>query len=244
MYSNSFAFRLFPEPKIVVLFTHLFQTCSISLLQERNCLLVVRSMDSNFSGGWRCLECNWTCPAVPDPEVTPTCGQREVMYCGRCEAVKCLEYTLTFVPQSQHGRTMPMPTAPGFNPTPNQLSRLQGVGCAGPSNPISHFNDACVASTSVSTMGMGNPMFPDPKTFSDLTVDVLVKLQKATAEYASLVEKELKDRTMCVVCFSELKEVIFYPCRHKCACVRCAEQLTDCPICRSKISERILPFEA
>mmetsp|Transcript_40780 Transcript_40780/g.95275 ORF Transcript_40780/g.95275 Transcript_40780/m.95275 type:complete len:191 (+) Transcript_40780:215-787(+) len=44
---------------------------------------------------------------------------------------------------------------------------------------------------------------------------------------------------LCCVCQAEPKRVIFMPCRHLCACARCAARLVDCPICRSHVAERI-----
>ena len=44
---------------------------------------------------------------------------------------------------------------------------------------------------------------------------------------------------LCIICFSEMKDTMFIPCRHLCVCVECAKTLSKqptsrrlCPICR------------
>ncbi|PSN33497.1 E3 ubiquitin-protein ligase LRSAM1 [Blattella germanica] len=43
----------------------------------------------------------------------------------------------------------------------------------------------------------------------------------------------------CVVCMEEKCEVIFVPCGHMCCCIKCAEMVSDCPLCRSTIEQKI-----
>ncbi|KAF0983494.1 hypothetical protein FDP41_010559 [Naegleria fowleri] len=39
----------------------------------------------------------------------------------------------------------------------------------------------------------------------------------------------------CIVCFSEPREVILLPCKHKCVCHECFSRIDKCPICRSNV---------
>lgn len=52
------------------------------------------------------------------------------------------------------------------------------------------------------------------------------------------------EQKLCIVCCTEEKTVLFAPCHHLCACVRCGESLVDCPICRTKITSRTPVSEA
>ncbi len=44
------------------------------------------------------------------------------------------------------------------------------------------------------------------------------------------------DDNECVVCFSDVKTVVFIPCGHYVCCGSCSKQCNTCPICRSKIN--------
>eukprot|EP01065_Artemidia_motanka_P053641 TRINITY_DN9998_c1_g1_i1.p1 TRINITY_DN9998_c1_g1~~TRINITY_DN9998_c1_g1_i1.p1 ORF type:complete len:323 (+),score=83.99 TRINITY_DN9998_c1_g1_i1:160-1128(+) len=43
----------------------------------------------------------------------------------------------------------------------------------------------------------------------------------------------------CVICLDEMKEVVFLPCKHMCACVGCAKRLSKCPVCREPVVDRL-----
>jgi len=56
-------------------------------------------------------------------------------------------------------------------------------------------------------------------------------------------DKDLRlDGNECVICMENCKEVVFDPCRHRCACQSCASKLRSCPICRRNIAKRLLTF--
>ncbi len=48
------------------------------------------------------------------------------------------------------------------------------------------------------------------------------------------------DAAECVICLTDEKEVVVYPCRHMCMCMSCAEALpsqnNNCPICRRPVT--------
>jgi len=43
----------------------------------------------------------------------------------------------------------------------------------------------------------------------------------------------------CCVCLTNPREVIFEPCRHLCVCLECNHQLSECPVCRTVISNTV-----
>merc|ERR1719312_2163825 len=43
----------------------------------------------------------------------------------------------------------------------------------------------------------------------------------------------------CVVCMERKCDIIFLPCGHLCACSLCDRDLTQCPLCRSAIAQRV-----
>ena len=48
------------------------------------------------------------------------------------------------------------------------------------------------------------------------------------------------DNADCVICLSEAKTVVMFPCRHLCTCLSCSETLplhkNKCPICRTDVN--------
>lgn len=48
-----------------------------------------------------------------------------------------------------------------------------------------------------------------------------------------------EEAAKCVVCLSEDKGVCFIPCRHICSCNTCAASLSECPLCRVKIQDKL-----
>lgn len=189
-------------------------------------------------GGWRCLDCAHIGAAVIDEGSLPTCGQREVMYCPACNALKCHEFTMTNVAPPQ--RNMQMPTATGFHPTQQQIDRIRGASDSGPRVAVVR-SPAVTSSTDAIE---GSARFPDPKYFSDMTIEALQELQKRVLLYSDTITKEMSERKLCIVCYNSPKEVIFYPCKHKCLCRQCGEKVSQCPVCRVSIADRILPFDA
>jgi hypothetical protein len=43
------------------------------------------------------------------------------------------------------------------------------------------------------------------------------------------------DLRLCQICYEEDMDCLFYDCGHVCACMRCAKQLEDCPLCRKAV---------
>jgi len=43
------------------------------------------------------------------------------------------------------------------------------------------------------------------------------------------------DSMLCKVCFKEDMVAVFIPCRHVYACVKCAEEIDECPVCKEDV---------
>ena len=56
-------------------------------------------------------------------------------------------------------------------------------------------------------------------------------------------EKPLEGgRVTCKVCLDREVSLVFLPCGHLVSCSSCADQLTDCPVCRKRITQKIRTF--
>ncbi|KAL5563100.1 hypothetical protein UlMin_032847 [Ulmus minor] len=69
------------------------------------------------------------------------------------------------------------------------------------------------------------------------------------ARMQEMKEKELKylgngdgNSHMCKVCFETPTAAILLPCRHFCLCKSCSLACSECPICRTKIADRLFAF--
>ncbi|XP_062076866.1 kinesin-like protein KIN-7D, mitochondrial [Humulus lupulus] len=69
------------------------------------------------------------------------------------------------------------------------------------------------------------------------------------ARMQEMKEKEMKqmgngdaNSHMCKVCFESPTAAILLPCRHFCLCKSCSLACSECPICRTKISDRLFAF--
>ncbi|KAL8556172.1 hypothetical protein ACS0TY_003820 [Phlomoides rotata] len=69
------------------------------------------------------------------------------------------------------------------------------------------------------------------------------------ARMQEMKEKELKytgngdaNSHVCKVCFESPTATMLLPCRHFCLCKSCSLACSECPICRTKISDRIFAF--
>ena len=53
-----------------------------------------------------------------------------------------------------------------------------------------------------------------------------------------------EEENLCVICEEATKRVVLLPCKHLCLCSACSklEQVTDCPMCRTKISDKMEVF--
>jgi hypothetical protein len=55
-------------------------------------------------------------------------------------------------------------------------------------------------------------------------------------------EKKLKqniDDRVCKICMENPMDCVYFDCKHICSCMKCAEKLDKCPICREIITQRL-----
>ncbi|XP_058003020.1 kinesin-like protein KIN-7D, mitochondrial isoform X1 [Hevea brasiliensis] len=83
---------------------------------------------------------------------------------------------------------------------------------------------------------------PDESPEEPLVVRLKARMQE-------MKDKELKclgngdaNSHMCKVCFESATAAILLPCRHFCLCKSCSLACSECPICRTKIADRLLAF--
>lgn len=50
------------------------------------------------------------------------------------------------------------------------------------------------------------------------------------------------DRNVCKICYTEEMGVLFLPCGHLVACVKCALSLTTCAVCRQPVTATVRAF--
>lgn len=49
---------------------------------------------------------------------------------------------------------------------------------------------------------------------------------------------------ICLICYDKMIQVVFLPCGHQMACMKCASQLNTCPICRQIITDKVRTYFA
>jgi hypothetical protein len=63
------------------------------------------------------------------------------------------------------------------------------------------------------------------------------------SEPASASEKKvMDDACVCQICFMEERAVLFLPCGHLIACVKCAPSLSTCAVCRQLFTATVRAF--
>lgn len=55
-------------------------------------------------------------------------------------------------------------------------------------------------------------------------------------------EKVIDDARVCQICFMEERGVVFLPCGHLVACVKCAPSLSTCAVCRQPFTGTVRVF--
>uniref|UniRef100_A0A914CSY1 RING-type domain-containing protein n=1 Tax=Acrobeloides nanus TaxID=290746 RepID=A0A914CSY1_9BILA len=70
------------------------------------------------------------------------------------------------------------------------------------------------------------------------------KLQKTEQQNSKLRKEneDLKKEITCIICLTEKKDTIFFPCTHMHSCSHCAERQKECAICRQHISGKCRIF--
>ncbi len=78
------------------------------------------------------------------------------------------------------------------------------------------------------------------------TVFLLLVLKQLLSSTLVVRHFVCRDDLACVVCFSNLKNVLFMPCRHIATCSECADKknaagvpfIVTCPMCNKRIKKR------
>ncbi|CAL5223081.1 g5540 [Coccomyxa viridis] len=145
--------------------------------------------------------------------------------------------------------------APGAESQPTAAKQIPGVVSASPmlaagSNPqlsarqsshkyVPPFRQACDNPIRMQSQPfqVSNKAKPDQA--------VPQQAQHPGVHCAQAAKEDYQDNdNLCVVCWEELREVIFYHCMHMCTCQGCAKDIMAagglCPMCRSKIQSTII----
>lgn len=78
--------------------------------------------------------------------------------------------------------------------------------------------------------------------FEPLLVRLKAKIQEMKEmETDSLGDKD-GDSHVCKVCFESATAAVLLPCRHFCLCKPCSLACSECPLCRTRIADRIITF--
>jgi hypothetical protein len=198
-------------------------------------------------GKWACLACGWQCaPGPAEDETLLTCGQRESRLCVPCDDYQNFEFTLVrSSSSSSNNRPQPQghPTA-SHNAAAAVSAMLPVAHVVHPAPSTADGGMPPVPVGTVLTADLQRRQMPTTDELSTLTSVQLLELKSYLDGLLAAVMKETNERTKCVICYAAPKDVVFYPCKHRCACSACGAKLSTCPICRTAIAERILPFES
>jgi len=82
---------------------------------------------------------------------------------------------------------------------------------------------------------------------SKVREEMLLKKQAELKAQVMHYQKEVEiknEKELCCICFEVAKTVVFLPCKHYCACERCAfsELVQQCPLCRCDITEKLTMY--
>ncbi len=76
----------------------------------------------------------------------------------------------------------------------------------------------------------------------NISDDEVKALKKDLQTKLQIIESTLHERRKCVICCERDKSVVLLPCKHQSLCSECSEKVSECPLCKKPIQDRILPF--
>ncbi|CAH9126090.1 unnamed protein product [Cuscuta epithymum] len=134
-----------------------------------------------------------------------------------------------------------------------RLKKENGAGQEGKINDVQNRLD-CINDPKVNEVECKHPFFNDTQPIAytappseNLTEEPLVARLKARMQ--EMKEKEHRymgngdaNSHVCKVCFESPTAAMLLPCRHFCLCTSCSLACAECPLCRTKITDRILAF--
>ncbi|KAK4019289.1 hypothetical protein OUZ56_001315 [Daphnia magna] len=71
------------------------------------------------------------------------------------------------------------------------------------------------------------------------------RMQSSSVRSQTPVNKDvsqLSEASLCKICYTQDMSILFRPCGHLLTCKACADQFSNCPICRCPIFEKIRAF--
>ena len=68
--------------------------------------------------------------------------------------------------------------------------------------------------------------------------------QRKQTERMKLQMDQLAQSRLCKVCEEKELEIVLIPCAHVCLCQPCGERLSQCPICRVPIKQRLKMYQS
>lgn len=81
-------------------------------------------------------------------------------------------------------------------------------------------------------------------TTQNVSSSTLMSSLNITQLQRQLEEEKQKqhDSTLCTLCWERSKCVAFRPCGHVCSCETCSRKVSQCPLCRAPIQQRVRVF--
>lgn len=64
-------------------------------------------------------------------------------------------------------------------------------------------------------------------------------IESEESDFSGLKIYEDNQNNECAICLCNAKDTVFFPCGHFYCCNECSDNLINCPICRSKITNKI-----
>ncbi|XP_065331544.1 uncharacterized protein LOC135933987 [Cloeon dipterum] len=116
-------------------------------------------------------------------------------------------------------------------------------------NNILELNTSLIPSTKYRIAKGGNATFtPSAPPDSDPLTSVMESLTGMSEDQKQMLQSLLaadsekdNDGTQldCCICLDQKRSMVFVPCGHVACCHRCADQLSNCPVCRTKIDMKL-----
>ncbi|KAL5224896.1 hypothetical protein ABZP36_011535 [Zizania latifolia] len=78
--------------------------------------------------------------------------------------------------------------------------------------------------------------------FEPLLVRLKAKIQEMKEKETDSLGDKDGNSHVCKVCFESATAAVLLPCRHFCLCKPCALACSECPLCRTRIADRIITF--
>ncbi|KAL6906522.1 hypothetical protein ACP4OV_004123 [Aristida adscensionis] len=78
--------------------------------------------------------------------------------------------------------------------------------------------------------------------FEPLLVRLKAKIQEMKEKDTDPLSDKDGNSHVCKVCFESAAAAVLLPCRHFCLCKPCSLACSECPLCRTRISDRIITF--